>query len=277
MLPPKRYAEKGLHKSVWRALNDFRDYLISITPTGGKNVKIQRTSRGVLIEAEPQSVGGDTRDDMIFVGDWTADIEIPYNPQDTFIKDNKAYVTLELDPKAGETAKQDPATSTRYRQLPSGGAANIKQVQIKEVKEDVLIVRELRWSTSGYYTVDPDFMVAKPWYLRMLSNVTESYNGLPVNTRTYNSQSERTLTLGSPYTGCLVHQGLQPRAYTVDDWLFVAQSFKQNVIEPTQPAEGVLWEDLNIDARHWETDYQLVSVCILGVRKEMLIQGSDPF
>lgn len=189
-----------------------------------------------------------------------------------------------LDPHKREIDRLNSAVAdlrTRLGWRPQagtgGGTADIKVVLVTEERADVLRVKELVGMSTGYTTVDPEFMVAKPWHLRRASNVTDEWNGLPVSGASYPAAYRRDLTLGSPYPGVVVHQTLAPYRYGITSWLIAYRTLKQNVVEPEQPAEGVLWVDLNIDARHWQTDYALVNVCVAGVGKQMLIQGSTPF
>jgi hypothetical protein len=61
MIPPGRIAETGPFKSVWRRINEIRDFCVAISPVEGNGVRVRETSYGSIISTEKQkSVAGGT-------------------------------------------------------------------------------------------------------------------------------------------------------------------------------------------------------------------------
>ena len=58
--PPRKIAERGLHRAGWKELNIIIDYLREISPMGGRNVNQRRTINGTLTNALPASKGADS-------------------------------------------------------------------------------------------------------------------------------------------------------------------------------------------------------------------------
>ena len=50
--PPRRIAETGLFKPVWREFNRLVEYVREISPVGGRNIRQTRTMNGTLTVAE---------------------------------------------------------------------------------------------------------------------------------------------------------------------------------------------------------------------------------
>ena len=51
---PKKRAETGVFKEVWRSYNELVDYARSLRPArGNKNVRVRHTTQGVIYEADP--------------------------------------------------------------------------------------------------------------------------------------------------------------------------------------------------------------------------------
>ena len=61
MTVPKKRAEAGILREVWRAYNEMVDYVRSLKIVPGKNTHVNHTTNGTMIEAMPggESAGGE--------------------------------------------------------------------------------------------------------------------------------------------------------------------------------------------------------------------------
>lgn len=98
---PDRQPEIGLLAKVWRAFNQLRDHVSSITPLAGPNVRVHRTTRGCVIESEPKGEDGATVSGMRWKREW---VQQTYYFQDVVSHNGKTYVadgTTSAEPPNG--------------------------------------------------------------------------------------------------------------------------------------------------------------------------------
>lgn len=128
MQPPPKYEERGPLKRVWQALNKLREYSLSITPVSGANVRVQRTTRGAVIEsnAKSETVPAEetTSGGMTFRGEFDSSGATQYSAQNVVVirggVSAGCYVCITDDPPAGSTVPSDPATGERWIMLAPG-------------------------------------------------------------------------------------------------------------------------------------------------------------
>ena len=130
---PRKYAERGMFREVWKAINALIEQQRRIAPMSGENVKVNRTVNGAVIsanipepeEAQPVQWKGEWRTGIAYVEN---DIVIrgsanlssaAWNDTDSILTDGtKAGVYIALqDVPAGTAAPLEPNTGAYWETL----------------------------------------------------------------------------------------------------------------------------------------------------------------
>jgi hypothetical protein len=80
--PPRKHAETGLFKELWRAFNDLRDYCQEISPLHGKGIRMTRTSNGTVFAVQDEAAVESTP--FQWQGEW--DVASTYAEGDIVIR-----------------------------------------------------------------------------------------------------------------------------------------------------------------------------------------------